>query len=198
MFIKHKWKSILTLVVAMAVTMTAGYIYGSYQASDNKGSIDIEEEALKLAATDKEYNAENETEEAIKEISPSTEIIFNRSYKLCGDIISERRKPHKEEIGTKEEAIDSLFSDWTIEKFTEKQLVLSKQIDNYCPNHYILKEQGGLVAIYAPLEEEGLEIIKHTSVKVRSLPPNLQQEVEKGMVVGSLEEIEYIIESWQS
>jgi len=196
-FIKNKWKSIFTLVVAMAITMTAGYIYGFYQGSTgNKDDIDIEKDVSKLSVVEKENDKD---EESINEILSSTEIVFNRSYKLCKDVITEKRKPYIGEIGTKEEGIQSIFPGWTIEKFTGEQLVLSKQIDNYCSNHYILKEQGGLVTIYAPLEEdEGLEVIKHTTVKVHSLPPDLQQEIEKGMAVESMEQIEYLIESWQS
>lgn len=199
-FIKSKWKSVLTLVVAMAITMTAGYIYGSYQGTkNNEDSSDIEKDVSKLAVVENEDNRNNEAEEGIKEILPNTEIVFNRSYKLCKDVISEKRKPYIGEIGTKEDELQSLFPGWTIEKFTEEQLILSKQIDNYCSNHYILKEQGGLVTIYAPLEEdEGLEVIKYTTVKVNSLPPALQQEIEKGVAVESIEQIEYLIESWQS
>jgi len=198
-FIKSKWKSILTLIVTMAVMVAAGYIYGFYNGPPAEGQEDIDKrtDISKLALAEKENDEEEETVAPV--ISPETDIIFNRFYTLCKDVVVEKRKPFKEEIGSDISGIRARFNDWDVEEFSEIQVVLKKEIDNYCSNHYIVQEQGGLVTIYIPVEEkEGLEVLNQTSIKVSSLHPALQEEIEEGLVVDSLEQVEILMESWES
>jgi len=197
---KIKMKNALMLIAVMIIMMAIGYIYGFYQETAKKQDSKNEEvDISKLALAGNDLRNENEDEETVTVISPSTEIVLNRFYLRCRDRIVERRKPYREELGLKKEDIQAFFVNWTVEEFNEEQLVLNREINNYCSEHYILKELEGLVSIYVPeKEDEGLELVEQTSIKVQSLPLDLQHEINNGIVVESLEQVEYLIESWQS
>jgi len=62
---------------------------------------------------------------------------------------------------------------------------------------FIIKENEGLIAIYeaTPI---GLRLVKQTDLRIVGLELKLQKRIKSGIQVGTHEEIEHLLESWES
>lgn len=56
-----------------------------------------------------------------------------------------------------------------------------------------------MVVIYMPSEDENKERdIQRTQISINKLPPDVQDEIKEGLVMDSLEEVEFFMESLDS
>ena len=68
-----------------------------------------------------------------------------------------------------EAELKEMFKEWEIQKFTGKEIVLYKEVDDVCNEHYILKEKDGNITIYK-LDKNNNEIFfKNTEIAVEYL-----------------------------
>lgn len=103
-------------------------------------------------------------------------------------------KADKNMIGKTGKEIATLYNAQLV-SFQSNKIVLRKEINYYCPNHFILKKDGEKISIYKPKSgSSDLELIKNTGFSFASLNDNLKKEVENGKVFDTLEDIEYFLE----
>jgi len=131
--------------------------------------------------------------------SQETTFIFERMYKLCGHNSITYRSAMAEEVGLSREQIESVHSSWAIKEFSPSIVWLYGEVDGYCPNHYIIKEKDGCIAIYRPLENgQGVYLVYQTNIDTAFLSADVQERMKEGWVVDSLEQVEQLMESWDS
>lgn len=189
----------LVLLLAAAV-LSYGYlkgipiIYDIFHPDDTKG------ELTELQHTSDEEIKANQplVVEAIKIETDST-MVLERYYKSCGHSLTEEHPMESRYIGKTEEELAELFSDWKLKSFTPEKVVFSIEIASYCPDHYIIKQEDGLVVIFRPDKDTGLLLVlEATNIPYERLSPEIQQELVKGIVVDSIEGVEQLIENWGS
>jgi hypothetical protein len=131
--------------------------------------------------------------------SQETTFIFERTYKSCGHNSISYRSATAEEAGLSKEQIESMYSSWAIKEFSPSIVWLCEEVDGYCPNHYIVKEKDGCIAIYRPLEDgQGFYLVHQTNIDTAFLSADIQERIKEGWVVDSLEQVEQLMESWDS
>lgn len=62
---------------------------------------------------------------------------------------------------------------------------------------FVIKENEGLIAIYE-VTPIGLRIVKQTDFRIDRLELELQDRIKTGIQVGTQEDIEHLLESWDS
>ena len=62
---------------------------------------------------------------------------------------------------------------------------------------FVIKENEGLIAIYE-VTPIGLRIVKQTDFRIDRLELKLQDRIRTGIQVGTQEDIEHLLESWDS
>lgn len=130
--------------------------------------------------------------------SEKTTFIFERIY-MCGHNLVSYRAATPQEVGLSREQVEDMYSSWDIKEFSASIVWLCERVDGYCPNHYVIKDNDGRIAIYRPLEDgRGFYLIRQTSIDTAFLNADLQERVKEGWVVDSLEQVEQLVESWDS
>lgn len=61
----------------------------------------------------------------------------------------------------------------------------------------VIKEYEGLITIYEKTYF-GLRLIKQTDFEINALEPQLKERIRTGIQVSTMEEIEHLLESWDS
>ena len=92
----------------------------------------------------------NSTEE---KISPNCFITMKKTYNKCGHTTSEYIAIPKELVNKTKEDLEEKYAGWTIDKFSDTQIVISKKEEGECGEHYIVKDKEGKVVIYKLLED---------------------------------------------
>ena len=200
-FNKNRYIIAILLVLTM---MAGGYVlgmhFGQQQLKDNLKN-NNEEQGFETMQTTRKSEREIIGQEisAINVTTENTQLIFETNYTSCNDQIIEERKVESNEIGLKRQDIKAKFPDWNVSEFSSIRVILTKELNDYCPNHFVLKDRDGMVVIYMPSEVEDKERnIQQTQISINKLPPDVQDEIRKGLVMDSLEEVEYFLESLDS
>lgn len=131
--------------------------------------------------------------------SQETTFIFERMYKLCGHNSITYRSATAQEAGLSQKLVEDMHSSWDIKEFSPSIVWLYKEVDAYCPNHYIIGENDGRIAVYRPIEDgAGTYLIYQTDIDMAYLSDDTQERIREGWVVDSLEQLELLMESWDS
>lgn len=131
--------------------------------------------------------------------SRETTFIFERVYNACGHNSITYRYATAQEAGLSREQVEEMYSSWDIKEFSPSIVWLCEKVDGYCTNHYIIGEKDGIVAIYRPREDgKDVYLIHQTDIDTAFLGADVQERIREGWVVDSLEQLELLMESWDS
>ena len=137
----------------------------------------------------------NSTEE---KISPNCFITMKKTYNKCGHTTSEYIAIPKELVNKTKEDLKEKYAGWTIDKFSDTQIVISKKEEGECGEHYIVKDKEGKVVIYKLLEDGTEKEYEVTDISINSLPKDIQEKVMNSMYIESTEELYQFLENYSS
>jgi hypothetical protein len=130
-----------------------------------------------------------------------TNLVFTTENIATGQMETEARIPTKEETGLTQAALAALFPEWHIQSFSIREVNLVRKIYARIETVYVLRAEQGVVAVYRR-DVEGNQVeetlIQQTSIRVDMLPRSVQQDLAEGITVSSQEEIEHLMEGWDS
>lgn len=141
---------------------------------------------------------EIQTTQTEEKITPNTNIVIKTYYQNCKHMQTEEDLPAEKEINLNEEEFKEKHKDYEIQKFTSEEVILYKEVDDYCHEHYKLKEQNGYIIIYE-INNEGEEIgvYKETDIETKYLPDIDRENLEKGITVYTRIELNKQIEDFE-
>lgn len=198
--VKHmkKWLVILFIVIIIIVAIFVGTsIYKSQNNDDN-----IKQEEVNTKVKNKiENNVRNDISVDInseeEKISPNATLILKKTYKECGHSVKDYVEIPEELVNLTKEELEKQYKDWQVEKFTPLDVILTKEIEGSCKEHYILKEQDGVIAIYEE-KENGEELLKEiTGISTEYLTENDRMEIKKGIKVYGKENLNSKLEDYE-
>ena len=84
-----------------------------------------------------------------------------------------------------------------IQTFSSNEIVLYKQEEGSCGEHYLLKSENGIVSIYQVLDNGNLEKIEETEISVEYLPETDKINMEKGIEVNGKQNLNQLLEDFE-
>ena len=180
---------------------------GSAYATTKMGEVKIDSPAQNETAVSIEEKNEtsndivNETiatsVEEIK-ITPNTTLTLKKYYKDCGHIIKDSAEVPEEMVNLTEEQVKEKYPSWTLDYFSKEEVTLSKELESYCGEHYLLIEEEGQVNIYT-VDEEGNKTLKETTeIAFEYVPETDKIILKNGIYVYGKEELNKIREDFES
>ena len=127
-------------------------------------------------------------------ITASTKVVFKTYFTLCSHIVDKEPEEMKDYINLSESDLKNKFLDWTINEFSTQQVTLRREIQTYCPRHYIIGSKDGNIAIYV-YNNDGIKILHEmTESPISILTVDDQKNLEYGIVADSEEELQQKLE----
>ncbi|NLJ41216.1 MAG: hypothetical protein GX352_06380 [Clostridiales bacterium] len=199
MFYRSRKKNLFFVITLIVIMILSGYTVGRFvgknNIKDNAGNLGYRT----ISAEDSADREVGGRDIPFITITPDTRLIFEKEYLRCGDSRVEERRAEPYEIGLSRQEMTLRFPEWYIKEYSMEKVVLVKEIDDYCSNHFILKERDGRVVVYMPSEyEDEYRSITETGIIIGVLPSDMQEDIHKGLVLDSLEDIETFIENFDS
>ncbi len=169
-------------IILLAISVILGiYVYNMQHTKDSNI-----QDGAKLAQI---YNQNKLSDELIstssleERISPNSVIIEKQYFKDCDHIIRNEIPVDENLINCTKEELAKKYSDWNIEEFTSSQITIYKENEGFCPEHYIIRENNGVLAVYT-IDEDGLETLKQeTEIQTMYLPQEDIEKFKQGMQV---------------
>lgn len=136
----------------------------------------------------------NSTEE---KISPNCFITMKKTYNKCGHTTSEYIAIPKELVNKTKEDLEEKYAGWTIDKFSDTQIVISKKEEGECGEHYIVKDKEGKVAIYKLLEDGTENEYEVTDISTEYITDTDKINMKNGIKVNGKQELNQLIEDFE-
>ena len=197
------------IISAIIVLFLLGIVIGAILI---KNSAEAKEEKLEIAEQNDEeiydecteeyesMNQENtlieETSSESEKISPNCSIIFRRYYKECGHTIEQYSSVPTELVNKTEEDLLKQYEGWTVEEFSRNQIVLYREFDSECGEHYVLREKDGKVAVYLRVGESE-EFVEDTDIATEFLTETDRIELQNGIEANGRVELNQLIEDYE-
>ena len=199
---KMKKYTIATIIIIITIIgfFTGIYLYKIIDV-ENNSNIEIAKEQIEDECTylgEFAYNdnliSANSSEE---KTSPNCVVVLKIYYEECGHIIEKKETIKDADVNLTEKELQERFPDWEIQKFTSSEIVLYKEVNDFCNEHYMVKEQDGYVVIFSIDKNNNKTFLEKTNISILYLEDEDLNKLKSGIYVESKKELNKILEDFE-
>lgn len=201
----------LWIIMLAVIVIVIGIMIGAIIVKINNKKEDIEiqniqteiSEIIEDECTDEYEEIEEKTKQEVEansneeKISPNCKITLKKYYKECNHLINEYIDITKKLINKTKDDLEKEYPNWEIQKYSSTDIILYKEFDSSCGQHYIIKNNDGKISIYV-INQENQEIpYEDTEISTEFLTEEDKAEFEKGIEVYGKEKLNELIENFE-
>lgn len=178
--------------------LTGIYLYKIDQV-EMKKLADINQEEINniLNSADEEILNTIKTNSEEEKVSPNCNLILKVYYTKCDHLIESRELIEDTVVNMTEQELREKFSKWEIQKFTPTEIVLYKEANEFCGQHYLLKDKDGYIAIYQTDENKNEKLISTTEISTEYLAEEDLEDIKQGIRVYTKKELNKTLEDFE-
>lgn len=151
-----------------------------------------------------EITTNNVNNETVKEtntneekISPNAFITYKIKYKKCGHETTEYREIPKELVNLTKIELQEKYNDWKIEEFSDTNIILKKESQDSCDEHFILKDKDGIVTVFKKYENGEEKEYEITDISTEYLTDTDKINMKNGIEVNGIQNLNQLIEDFE-
>ena len=135
---------------------------------------------------------------AIEEkILPTAEFAMKKVYNECGHFKFEYAELPQELINLTEEELEAYYKDWEIEEFSPSKIILTKEINSLCDEHFIIKLGEKYVQVFHLELDGNLVVYETTDISRKYLPEEDIKKLEEGIYVFGEGKLNSVLEDFE-
>lgn len=182
---RKTWIIVISIILVFLVS-----IYIGIKISSSQGSVDdVEIESI----TDSLETTASEDEK----ISPNAILILRTYYEKCTHINEEIETISSELVNINKEELQQKYPECQIEKFEKDEVILKKTIDEWCEEHFVLKDENGYIVVYNIGENGEENIYLNTNITTEYLPETDKHALQKGLYMYGKEELNELLQDFE-
>ncbi len=196
---------IIIAIISIVVTISAIFLAFSIMNSNNKVEEieeheEVSENEIYDECTDEYEMMQQETMKTNSEgekVSPNASLTIKTYYRKCQHTTEQYLNIPENLVNLNKEEIQKKYPDCTIESFTSNEIVLYQEKEGECNEHYLVKDDNGLVTIYKILEDGSLNKEETTGISTEYLPQTDKIIMESGIKVNGKQDLNKLIEDFE-
>ena len=193
--------TLLSVIIVIAAIISGVITYNSRENDMSEEMITkVAEENIVDECTDDYEQMQDEILETNAEeekISPNCFITLKKFYKKCGHETSLHLEISEELVNKTKEELQEKYQGCNIEKFSDTEIILSKEKEGTCGEHYIVRDNQGTVTIYEVLEDGKEKEYEVTDISTEYLTDTDKINMEKGIRVNGKQNLNQLIEDFE-
>lgn len=132
-----------------------------------------------------------------EKISPDAILVQKEYFTGCDHLIRNEQTIPTDKINFTEEELQIAYPSWTIEEFSNDEVVLYREKEGFCGEHYLVQENNGILSIYT-IDENGDRTWKEdTDIQTMYLTPEDLERVTNGIEAVGNEELHSTLEDFE-
>lgn len=150
-------------IVLFIISLMVGYFYGQRIF---KGTALVEDNTIKsnnIINNNIDTNTVIQTSYEDIKILPSTNLGFRKLYKGCNHTSFEFVELPSELVNKNKEEVEEAYGDWKVEEFYENKVVLYKEVEGICDEHFLITLGEQFVEIYKFTDENNNKVLYSTT-----------------------------------
>ena len=201
---KKMW--IIGLIIAIIIIgIILGIFIYNNNANNNKqnsiveNEINIVSEKVTDECTEEYQNSEKEIETDSQEekISPNCLLTLKKYYEECNHTINEYVDIPQDLVNGTEEDLKKEYPYWQVEKYSSNDIILYKEFNSNCGQHFVLREDNGKITVYKINENNEEEVYENTEISVEYLSETDKIKISEGIRVNGIEELNQLLEDFE-
>ena len=132
-----------------------------------------------------------------KKILPTAEFAMKKVYNECGHFKFEYAELPQELINLTEEELEAYYKDWEIEEFSPSKIILTKEINSLCDEHFIIKLGEKYVQVFHLEPDGNLVVYETTDISREYLPEEDIKKLEEGIYVFGEGKLNSVLEDFE-
>ena len=201
---KKVWIIGLIIVIIIIGIILGIFIYNN-NANNNKqnsiveNEINIVSEKVTDECTEEYQNSEKEIETDSQEekISPNCLLTLKKYYEECNHTINEYVDIPQDLVNGTEEDLKNEYPYWQVEKYSSNDIILYKEFNSNCGQHFVLREDNGKITVYKINENNAEEVYENTEISVEYLSETDKIKIREGIRVNGIEELNQLLEDFE-
>ena len=137
-----------------------------------------------------------ETASSEEKTTPNTTVVFETYYTQCGHSKTEKKTIDNYEVNKTKEEIEKIYPKWKIKNFSSKEILLYREENELCENHYLIKEKDGHINVYSINKNGKEELKRETEIVTQYLPEKDISLLQNGIKVNSESELEEVLSDY--
>ena len=195
-----------TIIAIIALGIILGFLTGMYLYKINQIDYNSKEQIAKTVEDEctilgelNDQELENLITTSIEEekASPNCIITLKIYYNKCEHLLESKQKIEDTEVNLTEEELKERFSDWEVQKFTPTEIVLYKEVNEFCNEHYLLKEKDGYIAIFKLDENNNQTFLELTDISTQYLTEEDLEKIQEGITIYTKKELNKTLEDFE-
>lgn len=187
------------IAIILGLALIISFILGLYLYKLNNVQKEIAYEEPKNPKEEiKKVNNTKPANSFESKTTPKTKIIKKIYYTDCKHLVQEEEKISNKLINKSESELQIEFMGWQIQKFTENEVIIYKEVNDFCDEHYVLKNIEGQIIVYK-LDQYGKirETVKETGIQTKYLSDIDIENLNSGITVYGNNELSQRIEDFE-
>ena len=195
--------TMISIIVIIGAVLTGFMIYNKKNNNSEVEQIEIAQVSEKVTDECTEEYEQMQLEDLLEttseeeKISPNCSLILNRYYIECGHTIEEYKNIPETLVNKTREELQEEYENWEIEKFSSNEIILYRQFNSECGEHYIVRDKDGKVTIFNVLDDGVEEQIEQTDISTEYLPEEDKNNIINGIRVNTKQELNQLIENFE-
>lgn len=200
MTIRGKRVFFISLVILAVVSgIVAYFVTKSNKTSkiaDNNNYISekIEDECTEEYVEEQDTTAVTSVEERV---SANAILILKKYYIQCDHTINEYVELPKELVNMTKDEVQKHYPDWEVIGFEKGKVILYKEFDEVCGEHFKLRVENGKVVVYIVDNDGNESLYEKTNISSEYLTETDLINMQDGLEIYGKEELNQIIEDFE-
>lgn len=193
--------------IIIGVVLTILIIIASYILFFNKEEISNEitedntyiSEIIEDECTEEYVKTRNLTTVSATEekLASNAILILKKYYRKCEHTINEYVELPQELVNMTEEEVQAQYLDWEVIGFEKGKLILYKEFDDVCQEHFKLRLEDGNVVVYSVNNDGTESLYEKTGISSEYLTETDLINMQDGLEIYGKEELNQIIEDFE-
>lgn len=182
---KKNWIFVICIILIFSISFYIGINIISSQSNKENNTEINNSEIMEITAIEDE------------KISPNAILILRTYYEKCKHTNEKIETISNELVNVNQEELEKKYSKWNIESFEKDKVILKESVDEWCEEHFVLRDKNGYVEVYK-IQESGEETIYlKTNIPTQYLPATDKHALSKGLYIYGEEELKVILQDFE-
>lgn len=186
-------KSIFIFILIFIIFFILGF---TIQSNNKHNNVKNSNEKENINIIDDTETIEVNTRD--EKTTPNTTMILKKRYTDCGHEVSRRATIPEEMVNLTKYEIAEKYPNWILEGFSKEEIILTKEVDSFCGEHYLLIEENGEVNVYSVDEAGEKSFKKKVDITLDYLPETDRITLKNGLMVYGTENLNRVLEDYEA
>lgn len=190
--------SIILSIIIIAI-ITNIIIYNKKDGNKIPESNTYVSEVIEDECTEEYINEQNTTTVVSTEekVAANAILILKKYYIQCDHTINEYVELPQELVNMTKEQVQAHYLDWEVIGFEKGKIILYKEFDGVCGEHFKLRVENGKVVIYLVSQEGRESLYEKTNISSEYLTETDLINMQDGLEIYGKEELNKVIEDFE-